>query len=86
MKPGFALSLLMGATILLATMLLCNTSPASADRAPLPTTSTCNKSKTTVYVATATVDTYTGWHHQGWAPVEPKTPNTGPKPRIDVTQ
>lgn len=68
MNTGFVRPMLLGAA-----MLLWNTSTASADRAPLPTTSVCNKSKTTVYVATATVDTYTGWHHNGWVLVEPKS-------------
>ena len=54
-----------------AALLLCWTSEAAADRAPLPKTSICNKSKIKVYVATATVDTYTGWHLSGWSVIKP---------------
>lgn len=59
--------------LLCATLLLLWSGEASADRVALPTTAVCNKSKKKIYVATAIVDTYTGWEQKGWTYVKPKS-------------
>lgn len=57
---------------LCAALCVLHSSSAEADRMPIPTTSICNKTKKKIYVAKATVDTYTGWQLDGWTFVKPK--------------